>query len=248
MKAKARKLASSIGVSVLLFASSFALAENNIGCVGDRTAIPEHALVACFQTGLLGDRTNDDDQAYLRLLTPHWQGMDTDARMSALERYREGLSARAAVAVGVEPRTPPMIAIIHEQAIEIGRSEYVSNMIANAPEFTTGRGSGLSDEGKRARASHYYSDIISDFLTGNDNDSMKKFVEYAPYFAYYAVNFPDDFLLADRLQQEINIAESEARIAESEARIAELNAQTAELNARIAALDRLQRALQGHID
>ena len=81
---------------------------------------------------------------------------------------------------------------------------------------------------------------MADFLTGNDNGSLERFVDYAPTFAQYVATFPNDFPLADQLLSELNIAESQANIAESQANIAESQAIQA-------ALLRLQSTLQGDV-
>lgn len=204
-------------------------------CETPNPELTESELVECF--GL--DFWAIDDEDVRALVADLWSGYTQEQKERSLWLFAWGFSAVESIAIVADNtnRSVDVVRAIHTRAIELGRGEYIQNMIASHPTFTEGRWASLSDGAKAERINRYYDDIMNDFLTGTDNDSLAEFVEYAPSFAYYVATFPEDFPLADRLMQEIRIAEWEARIWEQQARIADLEG-------RIAALDRLQRALQ----
>lgn len=147
----------------------------------------------------------------------------------------------------------------HAEAIAIGRSEYVAYTLLT-DNFTTGRFKDKTDEEKTALATRYFDGVLRSFITGNDNGSMKDLVERSPGFSEYLTAFPEDFILLNQLEIEMNIAEQNAIQAEQNAIQAELRAGIAEQNAiqadtrarieeleaRRAALLELQEVLRAH--
>jgi len=212
--------------------------ESGESCDTPNSEFTRSELNQCFQE----DLSQIEDPDLQTLLVELLESYSSEQLNRAIWLFAWWFTAVEAIAIVADnnDRTSEVIRIIHARAIELGKWEYTENMITQAPLFTQWRWADLPEERKLERAWADYDDIMTDFLTGNDNGSLERFVDYAPSFAQYVARFPNDFPLAEQLLLELNIAESEANIAESEVNIAE----SKEIQA---ALLELQRSLQGDV-